>query len=523
MITRLKIAIGTYQISGSGGGNESSVSYIFKVAAWWKSNYKDVMSKLKVLVATYQVSGAVSGTLSVKLPANFTSFLAAVSFMNLNLSALVPVGCTAKYTFIDKLYLVTMVPFGVSLMLALAFFVDYGFVRRRIQANKQRRRGEKSRAFNEIKTKYLNYFFYLTYLVLPSVTTTIFQIFLCTNVDPNNEDSNSDDLFLTADMNISCTSDYYYEGVAFACLMILMYPIGTPLMYFVLLYSNKEEIMGRDAGYSGWRYTEDPRLSEDTVVNPMSDGYDLDNGDVELADFKQIGPPRHSLSGARPSIGDVDAPRGSEAMETGISPQAQQISFLWDAFLPKYWYWEIVETTRRLVLTAVLSVCGPGSSSQAVLAVLVSLAYIKLYGHYAPYCSLKNNRLAEVGQFQIFFTFFGGLVLENNLIESAFRDHIGFLLILINLSVAWLFCYYTILSGSGGDEDEGSASESSPLDDGTVIESDSEGENLLQSLVLTGKLNDDVILNHLFMSGKLHGGGDAASLRRRSATKGEAQ
>jgi hypothetical protein len=45
----------------------------------------------------------------------------------------------------------------------------------------------------------------------------------------------------------------------------------------------------------------------------------------------------------------------------------------------------VVETTRRLLLTAVVSVCAPGSSEQAVYAVLLALLYIKLYGFYAPY------------------------------------------------------------------------------------------------------------------------------------------
>jgi len=38
--------------------------------------------------------------------------------------------------------------------------------------------------------------------------------------------------------------------------------------------------------------------------------------------------------------------------------------------------------------------------------------------------------LVDGGQLQIIFTFFGDLVLENNIIESAFRDQIEFLLIL---------------------------------------------------------------------------------------------
>ena len=85
-----------------------------------------------------------------------------------------------------------------------------------------------------------------------------------------------------------------------------------------------------------------------------------------------------------PELGEM------EAVET-MTANASQIAFLWDAYLPEFWYWEVVETTRRLMLTAVLSVCGPGSATQAVLAVLLSIAYIELYNAYKPFAEQQNG------------------------------------------------------------------------------------------------------------------------------------
>ena len=76
-----------------------------------------------------------------------------------------------------------------------------------------------------------------------------------------------------------------------------------------------------------------------------------------------------------------------------LSPRAARLEFLFSAYEPRFWYWEVVETTRRLLLTAVLSVCAPGSSEQAVYAVLLALLYIKLYGYYAPYD--EDNNVSE--------------------------------------------------------------------------------------------------------------------------------
>ena len=41
-------------------------------------------------------------------------------------------------------------------------------------------------------------------------------MFVCTNVDPKSEDEAAADSFLTADMSISCESDYYRSGFIYA-------------------------------------------------------------------------------------------------------------------------------------------------------------------------------------------------------------------------------------------------------------------------------------------------------------------
>jgi len=113
-----------------------------------------------------------------------------------------------------------------------------------------------------------------------------------------------------------------------------------------------------------------------------------------------------------------------------------RLAFLWESYRPEFWYFEVIETTRRLLLTSVLSVIQSGSSQQAVLACLFSLAYIKLYNKCAPYDSPSTSSLAEMGQYQIFFTFFFALILQNNLIPGEiWQEIIGVFLIILNMGV----------------------------------------------------------------------------------------
>jgi hypothetical protein len=109
------------------------------------------------------------------------------------------------------------------------------------------------------------------------------------------------------------------------------------------------------------------------------------------------------------------------------------ITFL--SLSPQYWYWELVETGRRLSLTAVLSVVAHGTSEQTVLSVIMSLFFVKLYAFYAPYSDDTDDVLAEVGQYQILFTFFAALIVQGELIRSSLVGPLGIGLVCINMGV----------------------------------------------------------------------------------------
>ena len=94
---------------------------------------------------------------------------------------------------------------------------------------------EHEKLYYETKNKYLAYLFYFTYLILPSITSTIFHMFVCTEVDSKN--------YLVADIGINCQSTYWRDGIIYASIMIIIYPLGIPMMYLWLLYQVKDRII----------------------------------------------------------------------------------------------------------------------------------------------------------------------------------------------------------------------------------------------------------------------------------------
>jgi hypothetical protein len=126
--------------------------------------------------------------------------------------------------------------------------------------------------------------------------------------------------YLRADYSISCESSRYEWGKNYAIVMVFVYPVGVTCYYFWLLYAHREAILNRESG---------------TV----------------------------SFSGKdRPSI--------------------EPIRFLFSSYAPQDWYWEVIETIRRLLLTGVLVMFNQGSGLQIVVAFVISLFFVKLYGHF---------------------------------------------------------------------------------------------------------------------------------------------
>ena len=92
----------------------------------------------------------------------------------------------------------------------------------------------------------------------------------------------------------------------------------------------------------------------------------------------------------------------------------QEIGFLFRAYEGDFWYWEIVETARRLLLTAVVSVAGPGTVSQIIFGIFLSLAFAGLYAHCRPFEDKNLDWLQEISQYQVFFTLFISLLIRTS-------------------------------------------------------------------------------------------------------------
>lgn len=426
------------------------------------------MIRLKIMISTFQIVSVTSTLFSVTLPVSLNGFFNTFKFFNLNFSSIFPIGCANRLDFIEMMIITTLSPIALVIILIATMLIEYEITK--FFSFQRHITMDKDKLFLVMKDKYLNYIFFVTYLVLPSVTTTIFQMFLCTNIDPNNEDHpgeiSSDDsyssssLYLTADMSISCTSTYYFEGLSYAIVMVILYPIGIPLIYFSLLYRNQEEILSRDEFPIAVEDNRKKRTIEDSNAIELktfksSVVTTINNNNVEVsADMIEPTEDERNVNNnnvyentpgnEKPSSPTITLKETTIVTSSGrtLSPSISRIAFLWLPYKPQFWYWEIVDTTRRLILTAVLSVSFPGTIKQNILALLTVELYIFIYFYYEPYCNPTSNILAEIGLLQIHFTFLGAMIFQTDSLSDSDTNLVGGALVIVNLTLVIMIIRY---------------------------------------------------------------------------------
>jgi predicted outer membrane repeat protein len=461
-------------------------------------------TRLKIVMATMQIVVSAKVNLNVHMPASFEDFCGYFDFFNLSVLGLVPIGCQRRISYPEKMFLTTLLPLlFLGLLYSLYKFelcqnhtptsasdqelgpsddadgdienapatssrsggdtVNMRTHPSPTAAQLQRERHDIRQT--QITQRYMFVFLFASYSVLPSVTTSIFNTFPCTNIDPNGEDSDvAGDYFMRSDLNMSCDAHAYHMAVAWAVAMIFVYPIGLPCLYWYILLREKDAIISREMDEDDGKSENDENKQAGATTNGDStaaSGHG-DGGDVEMSEISHVSyvsdNPLHSTRGGAQKVGVEHAlkmlepvpvldetPGGGDHVTNNTDNKASRLgtlSFLFAAYAPQYWYWEVVETYRRLFMTAVISVVDPGTSVQAVFAILLALFSIKLYSVHVPYSEGTDGILAEAGQFQVFFTFFGGLIIQADLLGSDYNDTVGGVLIAVNMGVFALGGWY---------------------------------------------------------------------------------
>ncbi|GMH71325.1 hypothetical protein TL16_g05623 [Triparma laevis f. inornata] len=309
----------------------------------------------KIIFTGAQITSALPAVIPVlALPQNFKSIVQAAQFLNLNVFQFVAVGCWSKnFNFYNRL-IGTTLPI-IAICLLLTTFAQL------IPSRKAR--------LNNIAVA-------ITYLTLPTVTTTIFAMFPCDSIDGGQS-------YLRADYSIDCNAENRWVWQAYGASMIVVFPLGITLLYCRLLWVDRKKIM-----------------------LPI------------------------------------------EEREKDFELMAE--AFLFEPYKPEFWYFEVIETVRRLCLTGVLSAVKPGSFSQLSIGLLMCIFFTTVFCKLEPYHESRDNKIAILSSWQLVLVFLcssfmkSATLLSNSVDDTADFEGMGYILIFSFIAIFILFVVYAI-------------------------------------------------------------------------------
>lgn len=162
----------------------------------------------KIMLSHWQVVGALAFNFDLGFPPLFSIFMTFISaIVNLEFLNMLPLGCIMNTNYHDTLLSYTLIPFLIGLCMIIAYRIL------------------KSKGNIGASNTIFGWFLFMTFLILPSVSTKILYTFACRDFDGTYGS------FLKVDCSIYCASDEHLMYELYAKVCILIYP----LMYIWLL------------------------------------------------------------------------------------------------------------------------------------------------------------------------------------------------------------------------------------------------------------------------------------------------
>ena len=196
-------------------------------------------TKFRVFVAFYQIVFVLSTTYSVRLPESFTEWTEPIRYLSLDwLAFALPAGCFVR-GFSQRLLIIALAPLVVVMLklfhsLALAVWSDWWKLGHTM-----------SSALRNGLLAAVPFVLFVIFLSVPSVSTSIFAAWSCEGFGV---DLSRDQYYLRADLSLLCYTPSHDRLTRVAILFIVLWAVGVPCMYAILLSKSRRSILSRTPG-----------------------------------------------------------------------------------------------------------------------------------------------------------------------------------------------------------------------------------------------------------------------------------
>ena len=357
------------------------------------SCFDSLMVKLRILISMIQVLSQLGVVYSIPFPSLYSNLLRWIGLLELNFIDILPLGCVMSVGFHFSLLMRTLV-LPALLLVALA-------------AKVVRAPARVADFFNGLN-------FLVLFLIYPSTSAAIFATFQC-------EELSDGTRWLRADLSVDCDGDFHTLFRYYAGLMVIVYPLGTPLFYLFLLRRNRARLdrlrvnqalriqlinNARASGdYKSGRASEDKRQVPWVISEEERSGLSVN----VLKDLREL--------------------EHEDMAERAAMPSS--VTKLLKGYELRVCWFEVFECVRKLAVACLPVFFQPsGSASQLLFGLMVCFMCFGAYVHFDPFEDRGNDAVARLCQVQIFFSLLSSVALSFSDDENA-GSYIDTLLVML--------------------------------------------------------------------------------------------
>ena len=298
-----------------------------------KSSIIDMFfSKLKIVIGFYQVThGLLQAFSYVKWPGSLQAIAKYLEILQMDILQIAPVGCLTTWLEVNAFGSLFAIMAINSAVIGVSVAV-YGVRKTKILRNQNLQNEDKSLKISEIKElvfKNMFFFLYVTYLSTCAHTASLLPI-ACQKLCRDDKEEPCHK-YMKADYSIQCQGTKYNHWLIVAYVSTA-YIIALPVSSFIVLW----------------------RMQRAMVATMEADERQAQVSGMEL------------ISGMR---------------------------FLFENYEHRAWYWELVEMSRKVILTSGLILVGQESRSYIGLAWIIAGMYGMLFSWIKPIADVTENRL----------------------------------------------------------------------------------------------------------------------------------
>jgi len=88
-----------------------------------------------------------------------------------------------------------------------------------------------------------------------------------------------------------------------------------------------------------------------------------------------------------------------------------RFGFIYIRYEPEFWFWELEEMCRKIVMVCAVPLISPGTPSQVVCAMLLTIIFFTAHMKCTPYLDDEDDVLAGLSQFSLLLTLLGAVML----------------------------------------------------------------------------------------------------------------